>query len=156
MKHVSNKLIATNKKAKFNFFLEEKYEAGLVLFGSEVKSVRLGKVSIEDSYVISKGKELYLMSSYIGPYTEASMLNHDPRRPKKLLLKAREIKKMMSKALLKGYSIVACSLYFSPKNLIKIEIAVAKGKKLYDKRESIKHRDWERKKSHLLKHGTCE
>jgi SsrA-binding protein len=149
-----NKLISTNKKAKFNFFLEEKYEAGLVLFGSEVKAIRLGKVSIEDSYVILRKGELYLISSYVGTYNQASILNHDPKRARKLLLNSKEVKKITGKALLKGYSVVACSLYFNAKNLIKIEIAIGKGKKLYDKRESIKHRDWERKKSHLLKHGT--
>ncbi len=155
MKQIPNKLICTNKKAKFNFFLEEKYEAGIVLFGSEVKAIRLGKVSIEDSYVISRKGELYLMSSYVGTYNQASSMNHDPKRARKLLLNAKEIKKIAGKAFIKGYSVVSCSLYFNAKNLIKIEIASAKGKKLYDKRESIKQRDWERKKSHLLKHGVC-
>jgi len=151
-----NKLISSNKKARFNYFLEDKYEAGIVLLGSEVKAIRLGRISIEDSYVIARKGELYLTASYIGFYAQASMMNHDPKRARKLLLNAREIKKIIGKVLLKGYSLIPCSMYFNAKNLIKVEIAVAKGKKLYDKRESIKHRDWERKKANLLKHGTYD
>jgi SsrA-binding protein len=147
----TKQIIANNKKASFNYFLEHKIEAGVVLLGSEVKSLRLGKANIEDAYASYSNNELFLYNSHISPYDKSSHQNHDPRRPRKLLLHKLEIKKLLGKIKQKGYTIVPTSIYFDEGNFVKIEIALASGKKLHDKRETIKQRDWEREKKTLLK-----
>ena len=149
----TKKIIANNKKAAFNYFLEQKIEAGIVLLGSEVKSVRLGKVNIEESYATYHNTEIFLYNSHISKYSQASYQNHDPTRPRKLLLNKLQIKKLIGKITQKGYTIVPTSIYFNENNIVKLEIALASGKKLHDKRQTIKERDWEREKKSLLKHN---
>ncbi len=145
------KIITQNKKALFNYFIEERLEAGIILKGSELKSLRQGKVSIEDSHAANAGNELFLYNCYIAEYDKANRFNHSARRPRKLLLHAREIKKVIGKVRLKGYTLIALSLYFNNKNIVKLEIGVAKGKKLYDKRHSIKEKDWQREQEKLIR-----
>lgn len=146
------KIIAQNKRARYEYFIEAEYEAGIVLEGSEIKSIRTGKVNIEDSYVeFDKNKELYLINSYIAPYKLATVFNHEAKRKRKLLLKTQEINKIISKIKLKGLTCIPLVLYINHKNFAKIKIAIAKGKKLYDKREAIKERDYKREKAFILK-----
>lgn len=145
------KLIAQNKQASFNYFIEEKLEAGIVLEGSEVKSLRQGKASIEETYASSAGNDILLYNCHIAEYNKANRLNHSPRRPRKLLLHKREIRKIIGKIKIKGYSLVALSMYFNKKNKVKIELGIAKGKKLHDKRQSIKEKDWKRSQSRLMR-----
>ena len=145
------KIIANNKKASFNYFLENRLEVGIVLVGSEVKSLRSGKVNIEDSYASNQNNEIILYNANISSYDKASYQNHDPKRPRKLLLHKLEIKKFIGKIKQKGYTIVPTSIYFNEKGLVKLEIALASGKKLHDKRQVIKDRDWQREKRTILK-----
>lgn len=140
-------IIIVNKKAKFNYFLEDIYEAGIILKGTEVKSIRGKNIAIENSYAIFNKNEIYLIGLYISAYKNASMLNHNPLRQRKLLLKKKEVKKLQGKASLNGYSIIPKDIYFSQKNIVKISLAVAKGKKLHDKRQTIKEREWNRRKN---------
>jgi len=145
------KSIARNKKARFNFFIEDTFEAGIVLKGSEVKSLREGKCSIEDSHADYSDGHITLFNCHIQEYEKANRFNHNTRRPKILLLHKKEIKKIIGKIKIKGYSLIALSLYFNHKNTVKVELAIAKGKKLYDKREDIKAKDWKREQSRRLK-----
>lgn len=148
------KIIARNKKASFEYFLEMEYEAGLCLLGTEVKSLREGKANIQDAFVeFSKEGELYLLNSYIAPYKMAKIFNHEALRKRKLLLHSKEIKKIIGKIKLKGFTVIPTVLYINDKNIAKIKIAVARGKKLYDKRESIKERDQKRNEQRLLKYS---
>ena len=144
------KIICLNRKASFNYFLIDFFEAGLVLRGSEIKSVRSGKVSIADSYAIEKDGEMYLINSHIPVYKEASYSNHNPYAERKLLLNKREINKLIGKVNKDGLTIVPTKMYFK-KGKAKIELAVAKGKKLHDKRASKKDRDWNRDKSRYFR-----
>lgn len=138
----SYKIIAQNRKARFEYFLLEEYEAGLVLLGSEIKSLRSGKCNIQDAFVeFNKDGDLYLVNSHISPYRMAVLFNHDDTRKRKLLLHKREINKIIGKIKLKGLTVVPTVVYINHKNIAKIKIAVAQGKKLYDKRQSIKERD---------------
>lgn len=146
----NSSLISTNRKAKFAYFLEDKYEAGIILKGTEVKAIREKKVSIEDSYAILKGQDLYAIGIYIGEYKQASKSAHEPNRIRKLLLHKDELKKLYGKIKLKGYSIVLQSMYFNKKNIVKVSIFLAKGKKLHDKRQALKEREWERRKKQVL------
>lgn len=127
------KIIANNKKAYHDFFIEEKFEAGIELFGTEIKSVRLGNVNLKDSFVSIKKLEAYVIGMHISPYEKGNIFNKDPLRMRKLLLHKREILKLFSKVSQEGYSIVPTSVYFKGSKA-KVEIALAKGKKLYDKR----------------------
>lgn len=145
------KIIAQNKKATFDYFIEEEFEAGIVLKGSEVQSLRLGKASIVDSHATNDGMEIVLHNAHIAEYEKAHQFNHSTRRPRKLLLHKREIKKIIAKIRIKGYTLVALSMYFNEKNKIKVELGLAKGKKLHDKRETIKEKDWEREQGRMLK-----
>lgn len=145
------RVVAVNKRASFEYFIEEKFEAGIVLLGSEVKSIRQGKINIADSHAAYSGSELILYNCHIAEYAEANRFNHDTRRPKKLLLKAKEIKKIIGKIKLKGYTLIALSAYFNHKNLVKIELGLAKGKKLYDKRQTLKENDWKREQARLIR-----
>ena len=144
------KIITINRKASFNFFFKEILEAGIVLKGSEIKSVRNGKVNIADSYAIEKDGELYLVNSHISSYKEASILNHNPIEERKLLLNKREINKLIGKMQREGFTLIPTKMYFK-KGKAKIEIAVAKGKKQYDKRQTIKRRDWDRDRSRYFR-----
>ena len=143
------KIICLNRKASFNYFFLEKIEAGITLKGSEVKSLRDGKGSIADSYAIDNNGELFLINSHIPLYRQSSYNNHDPKQERKLLLKRREINKLIGSINQDGLTIIPTKLYFT-KGKVKVEIAVAKGKKLYDKRQVKKTRDWNREKARLL------
>ena len=143
------KIICLNRKASLNYFFTELLEAGIVLKGSEVKSLRDGKGSIADSYAIDNNGELYLINCHIPLYRQSSYNNHDPKGDRKLLLKKKEINKLIGRINQDGLTLVPTKLYFS-KGKVKIELAVAKGKKLYDKRQVKKTRDWNREKARLL------
>jgi len=138
------KVVATNKKAYFNYDLLENYEDGVSLVGSEVKSIRQGRISLKDSYAEVRGGEVILLNFHISPYEAASRFNHDPEREKKLLLHRREIKRLSGKIREKGLTLVPTKVLFNDKGKVKIEIALAKGKKAYQKKEVIKERDRER------------
>ena len=144
------KIITINRKASFNYFFEDIYEAGLILKGSEIKSVRAGKVNIADSYAIERDGELYLINSHISSYKQASLLNHNPIEERKLLLNKKEINKLIGKMQREGFTIIPTKMYFK-KGKAKIEIAVAKGKKQYDKRATKKNRDWSREKARYIR-----
>jgi SsrA-binding protein len=145
MKMAENtKNVASNRKAYHEYFIEEKYEAGIVLVGTEVKSIRQGKVNLKDSYVNVKDGEAYVMNMHISPYEQGNIYNVDPLRPRKLLLNKREIRKMLGLTTLKGYSLIPLSLYLK-NGLVKMELAVAKGKKNYDKRQDLAKKDAERR-----------
>lgn len=145
------RIIATNKKAYHDYFIENHYEAGLVLEGWEVKSIRAGRVQLKESYIILKGGEAWLIGAHISPLPTASThINPDPLRTRKLLLNRRELNKLMTAKDRQGYTIVALDLHWK-KNRVKAEIAMAKGKKRYDKRETEKRRDWEREKQRVMK-----
>ncbi|HKL94270.1 MAG TPA: SsrA-binding protein SmpB [Clostridia bacterium] len=137
------KNIATNKKAYHDYFVEETYEAGIVLVGSEVKSIRLGEVNLKDSYAIIKSKEVFLMGAHIAPYEKGSFFNVDARRTRKLLLNRCEIIKIKAKVDQKGYTLVPLRMYFK-EALVKIELGLCKGKELHDKRAAIKIREEKR------------
>ena len=144
------KIICLNRKAGFNYFFENLIEAGIVLKGSEIKSVRSGKVNIGDSYGIEKNGEIYLINSHIPVYKEASYSNHNPYAERKLLLNKREISKLIGKMNKEGFTIVPTKMYFK-KGKAKLEIAVAKGKKNFDKRHVKKTRDWNRDKARYFR-----
>ena len=144
------KIICLNRKASFNYFFEDIYEAGLILKGSEIKSVRAGKVNIADSYAIERDGELYLINSHISSYKQASLLNHNPIEERKLLLNKKEINKLIGKMQREGFTIIPTKMYFK-KGKAKIEIAVAKGKKQYDKRQALKRKDWSRDKARYFR-----
>ena len=135
------KIICLNRKASFNYFFHELIEAGIVLRGSEIKSIRSGKVNIADSYAIEKNGEIYLINSHISSYKQASYSNHNPYAERKLLLNKREINKLIGKINMEGLTIVPTKMYFK-KGKAKVEIAVAKGKKNFDKRHAKKTKDW--------------
>ena len=144
------KIICLNRKASFNYFFESLIEAGLVLKGSEIKSVRDGKVNIADSYAVEKNGEIVLINSHIAQYKQASISNHNPVDERKLLLNKREINKVIGKMHRDGFTIVPTKMYFK-KGKAKIEIAIAKGKKQYDKRATKKSRDWNREKARYIR-----
>ena len=144
------KIICLNRKASFNYFFNELIEAGIVLKGSEIKSIRTGKVNIADSYGIEKNGEIYLINSHIASYKEASYSNHNPTDERKLLLNKKEINKLIGKVQREGLTLIPTKMYFK-KGKAKIEIAVAKGKKQYDKRQSIKKRDWNRDRARYFR-----
>jgi len=147
IKPMGEKIVATNRKAKFEYFILETFEAGIVLKGTEIKSVRAGQISLADAYVqINDGKEAWLMNAHIAPYDPANRYNHDPLRPRKLLLNKREIRNIWNSIRLKGMTIIPTKVYLSH-GLAKVEIGIAKGKKLYDKREAIAKRDADRERA---------
>ena len=144
------KVIATNRKAYHDYHIEETHEAGLVLTGSEIKSIRAGRVNLRDSYAQIKDGELWLIDTHIAPYDQASRQNHEPRRDRKLLMHRREINRLAAKVQAKGYTIVPLRLYLK-NNLAKVEIALVRGKKLYDKREAIAQREAQRQIDRAVK-----
>ena len=153
MKHKTNsglKIICLNRKAVFNYFFNELIEAGIVLKGSEIKSVRSGKINIAESYAIEKNGEIILINSHIPIYKEASYSNHNPYSERKLLLNKKEIKKLIGSINEDGFTLIPTKMYFK-KGKAKIEIAVAKGKKHYDKRHTKKTRDWNREKARYFR-----
>ena len=144
------KIITLNRKASFNYFFEDLIEAGIVLKGSEIKSIRNGKVSISDSYAIEKNGEIILINSHVATYKEASYSNHKPLDERKLLLNKKEIDKLIGRTQREGFTLVPTKMYFK-KGKAKIEIAVAKGKKHFDKRQVKKDRDWNRYKARYVR-----
>ena len=144
------KIITLNRKAGFNYFFNELIEAGIVLKGSEIKSVRSGKINIAESYAVEKNGEIFLINSHIPIYKEASYTNHNPTNERKLLLNKKEINKLIGKVNIEGFSLIPTKMYFK-KGKAKIEIAIAKGKKHYDKRHTKKTRDWNREKARYFR-----
>ena len=144
------KIICLNRKASFNYFFKEVIESGVVLTGSEIKSVRLGKVNIAESYAVDKNGEIFLINSHIPIYKQASYSNHNPYAERKLLFTRKEINKLIGKVNQEGFTLIPTKMYFK-KGKAKIEIAVAKGKKLHDKRHSKKTRDWNREKARYFR-----
>jgi SsrA-binding protein len=140
-----------NRTAYFEYFIDARYDAGIILTGTEVKSLREGKASFNDSYCIVHKGEIWLKNFHIAEYSHGTINNHDPLRERKLLLQKREIKKIESKLKEKGYTLIPLRLFFSEKNLAKVEIGLGKGKKMHDKRETIRQRDTEREMKRYLK-----
>ncbi len=147
----SRKLIAENRRARFDYFLDDSVEAGLVLTGTEVKSLRNGRANIAESYAAVEGREIMLINADIPPYGQANRFNHEPRRPRKLLLSRRQIDRMIASVQREGRTIIPVKLYFNDKGLAKLEVALAKGKKVHDKRETEAARDWQRDKARLMR-----
>lgn len=148
---MARKIVASNKKARHDYFIENTYEAGIVLTGTEIKSVRQGKVNLKESYAKVEDGEIFVYSMNISPYDHGNIYNVDPMRPRKLLLNRREIAKINSVLMQQGLTLIPLSMYINEKGLAKLEIGVAKGKKLYDKRESIAKRDSDRNIDRLMK-----
>jgi len=148
---MAGKLIAENRRARFDYFLEQTFEAGLVLTGSEVKSLRNGRANIAESYAAVEGDEIVLVNADIPPYAQANRFNHEPRRPRKLLLHRKEIDRLIGAVQREGRTIVPTKLYWNDKGMAKVELALAKGKKLHDKRDTAAERDWQRDKARLMK-----
>ena len=144
------KIISHNRKASFDYFFKEFYEAGIVLKSSEVKSLRDGRANISESYAFDKNGEIYLINSHIPSYKESSYNNHDPKRNRKLLLNKKEINKLIGRINREGFTLIPTKLYFK-KGKAKLEIAVAKGKKQYDKRQVKKRKDWNREKERYFR-----
>jgi SsrA-binding protein len=151
---MAGKMIAENRRARFDYFLEQTFEAGIALTGSEVKSLRNGRANIAESYAAVEGDQIMLVNADIPPYAQANRFNHDPRRHRKLLLHRKEIDRLIGAVQREGRTIVPTKLYWNDKGMAKLELAVAKGKKAHDKRETAAERDWQRDKARLLKdHG---
>lgn len=147
-----NATVAVNKRARFEYFIEETFEAGIMLTGTEVKSLRLGQCSIAESYVGPKNGEIFIHNLNIPVYDQAgSHLQHDPKRIRKLLLRKREVYKLLGSVAREGYTIAALKIYFNARGLAKVEVGLAKGKKLHDKRQSEKNRDWGRDKARIMR-----
>ncbi|MEK6733636.1 MAG: SsrA-binding protein SmpB [Pseudomonadota bacterium] len=148
----SNRIVAQNRKARHEYTIEDTLEAGIALTGTEVKSARTGKISINESFASNIGNELFLFHSHIAEYEKASNLfNHEQKRPRKLLLHKNQLNKLLGKIKIKGYTLVPLSIYFNNKNKLKVELAVAKGKQLFDKRAAIKEREWKIEKARHLR-----
>ena len=145
------KIVADNRKARFSYAIESTMEAGIVLTGSEVKSLRLGNATIAESYAFAKDGEIFLVNAYIPEYLMANRFNHEPRRQRKLLIHKREGKKLAAAVQREGLTLIPLRVYFNPKGTAKVELGVAKGKKLHDKRETEKKRDWQRDKARLMR-----
>ena len=147
------KIICLNRKASFNYFFEQLIEAGIVLKGSEIKSIRNGKVNISESYAVEKGGEIFLLNSHIASYKEASYSDHNPTDERKLLFNKKEVNKLIGKVNRDGFSLIPTKMYFK-KGKAKLEVAIAKGKKKYDKRQTIKNRQWNRDKSRYVRRSS--
>src|ERR1700753_1339565 len=145
------KVVADNRRARFNYEIGEVFEAGIALTGTEVKSLRQGKATIAESYADSKGREVYLVNANIPEYLQANRFNHAPKRPRKLLLHRRQIDKLIGAVEREGMTLIPLKLYFNEKGRAKLELALARGKKLYDKRETEKKRSWDRERGRLLR-----
>ena len=149
--HTNRKVVADNRKARFNYEIIDTLEAGLELTGTEVKSLRAGKSMIAESYATEQGGEIYLINSFIPEYLQGNRFNHEPKRPRRLLLHKKEISKLIGAVQKDGMTLVPLKLYFNDRGRAKLELAVARGKKLHDKRETEKKRDWDREKGRLLR-----
>ena len=145
------KPIAENRRARYDYFIEEVFEAGIMLTGTEVKSLRVGRANIAESYAAIEGREIVLVNADIPPYAQANRFNHEPRRPRKLLLHRRQIDRMIGAVQKEGQTLIPLKLYLNESGMAKVELALAKGKKLHDKRETAAKRDWARDKARLLR-----
>ena len=145
------KVVAENRRARFDYFVEDRFEAGIQLVGTEVKSLRSGEGSIAESYAKVEGDEVWLINSHIPEYSHGNRLNHEPRRERKLLLKQREISRLRGSIERQGLTLVPLSIYFNASGRAKIELALARGKKAHDKRDTIKERDWKREQQRLMR-----
>ena len=145
------KVVADNRKARFNYEIGETFEAGVALTGSEVKSLRAGKATIAESYADARDGEIWLINSNIPEYLQAGRFNHVPKRPRQLLLHKRQINKHIGAVERQGYTVVPLKMYFNAKGRAKVEIALARGKKLHDKRDTLKKRSWDRERGRLLR-----
>jgi len=145
------KVVAENRRARFDYFVDERFEAGIELTGTEVKSLRHGEGSIAESYAAVEGEEVWLINSHIPEYSHGNRLNHQPKRQRKLLLKSREISKLQGAVARQGLTLVPLSIYFNSRGRAKVELALARGKKVHDKRETVKERDWKREQQRLLR-----
>lgn len=145
------KIVAENRRAKFEYFIEQVFEAGIALTGTEVKSLRFGEGSIAESYAEVKDEQVFLVNANIPEFSHGNRYNHEPKRPRKLLLHEREIHKMHGAVAREGMTLVPLSVYFNSKGRAKVELALAKGKKAHDKRDTIKERDWKREQGRLLR-----
>ena len=145
------KVVAENRRARFDYFIEDKFEAGIELVGTEVKALRHGEGSIAESYAAVEGDEIWLINSHIPEYSHGNRLNHQPRRQRKLLLNKREIAKLNGAITRQGLTLVPLSIYFNGRGRAKVELALARGKKVHDKRETVKQRDWKREQQRLLR-----
>jgi SsrA-binding protein len=148
---VVKKIVAENRKARYNYEIIDTYEAGIVLKGTEVKALREGKANIAESYASDEQGEIWLINSYLPEYLQANRFNHEPRRRRKLLLSGREINRLRVGINREGMTLIPLKIYFNDRGRAKMELALAKGKKLHDKRQTEKERDWNRQKSRLLK-----
>jgi SsrA-binding protein len=149
----NSKLIAENRRARFDFAIEDDLEAGIILFGSEVKSLRQGGANISESYANVENGELWLINGYIAPFTQAKTWGHEERRRRKLLVSAKELSRLWNATQREGMTLVPLKLYFNERGIAKLKLGVAKGKKLSDKRDTSAKRDWNRQKQRLLKQG---
>jgi SsrA-binding protein len=147
------KVVAENRRARYDYFIDERIEAGIQLAGTEVKALRQGEGSIAESYATVTDEEVWLINSHIPEYSHGNRLNHEPRRPRKLLLKSREIAKLYGAVARQGLTLVPLSIYFNATGRAKVELALARGKKVHDKRETVKERDWKREQQRLLRHS---
>jgi SsrA-binding protein len=147
------KIVAENRRARYDYFVEDRFETGIALTGTEVKALRQGEGSIAESYASVEGEEVWLINSHIPEYSHGNRLNHEPRRPRKLLLKRREIAKLHGAVTRQGLTLVPLSIYFNGTGRAKVELALARGKKVHDKRETVKDRDWKREQQRLLRHN---
>ncbi len=147
----AKKIVAQNRRARHEYTIEENLEAGIVLTGTEVKSLRLGRASVVESYAHEKDGELYLVNAHIPPYDAASRFNHEPRRPRKLLVHRRELGRLISRVQRDGYTLVPLSIYFNERGIAKVDLGIAKGKSKVDKRQSQKKQDWQRQKARLMR-----
>ncbi|MEE2722388.1 MAG: SsrA-binding protein SmpB [Pseudomonadota bacterium] len=147
----ANRVAAQNRKARHNYQIEDSLEAGLVLLGSEVKALREGRANIAESYAKPENGEIWLINAHIPEYRQAGQLNHEPRRPRKLLLKKREASKLIGATDRDGMTLIPLKLYFNARGIAKLEIGLGKGKHYYDKRETQKKRDWNRQKARLMR-----
>ena len=145
------KIVAENRRARFDYFVEERLEAGIELQGTEVKALRGGEGSIAESYATIDGEEVWLINSHIPEYSHGNRMNHEPRRRRKLLLKGREIAKLHGAITRQGLTLVPLSIYFNSNGRAKVELAVARGKKAHDKRDTIKERDWKREQGRIMR-----
>ncbi len=145
------KLIAENRRARFDYFLEDKVEAGLALLGTEVKALREGRANIAESYAAVEGRQITLVNAHIPEYGPANRFNHEPRRPRRLLMHRRELDKLIGAIQREGRTLIPTRLYFNDKGLVKLEVALAKGKKAHDKRATEADRDWKREQGRLMR-----
>lgn len=142
---------AQNRKARHDYFIEQSYEAGIMLSGSEVKSLRAGRATITEAYASAENDELFLVNAYIPEYKSAHPKSHEPKRPRKLLMHRREINKLQNAVNRKGMTLVALSIYFNDSGLAKVDLGLARGKQQQDKRQDVKERDWKRNKARLMR-----